>query len=153
LQIHIRKVEKVKRDRLGQSDRRPIGENHDTDLLARDHVNSRGRPEHEGVSWLTEIAEMWPSIQNPPHVTTNNYSCVNLHGGTGKSVANSMGGFLPGDVMLKDAGASPEQIEGAFCFIGSEIGAESVDVQRKLLPTRIALHEGSPQSVPYRRNG
>ena len=145
------------------------------------------------VSWLTEIAEMWPSIQNPPHVNTlthhyyfggpatnpevsipnllkpatmarvqktadtataaankmgvrvrmtegntcyrggkpgvsdvfaaalwsadyslllasNNYSGVNLHGGTGKSVANSVGGFLPGDVMLKDAGATPEQI-------------------------------------------
>jgi len=145
------------------------------------------------ISWLPQIAEMWPSIQNPPHVTTlthhyyfggpatnaavsvpnllkpatmarvqmmadtataaadkvgarvrmtegntcyrggkpgvsdvfaaalwsadysllladNNYSGVNLHGGTGKSVANSVGGFLPGDVMLKDAGATPEQI-------------------------------------------
>src|SRR3984957_15695160 len=145
------------------------------------------------VSWLTEIAEMWPSIQYPPHVTTlthhyyfggpatnpavsipnllkpasmervqkmadtataaadkmgvrvrmtegntcyrggkpgvsdvfaaalwsadyslllarNNYSGVNLHGGTGKSVANSVGGSLPGDVMLKDAGATPGQI-------------------------------------------
>jgi hypothetical protein len=40
----------------------------------------------------------------------NNYSGVNLHGGTGKSVANSVGGFLPGDVMLKDAGATPDQI-------------------------------------------
>ncbi len=145
------------------------------------------------VSWLTQIAEMWPSIQNPPHVTTlthhyyfggpatnpevnihnllrpatmervqktadaataaaskvgarvrmtegntcyrggkpgvsdvfaaalwsadyslllasNNYSGINLHGGTGKSVANSVGGFLPGDVLLKDQGATPEQI-------------------------------------------
>jgi len=145
------------------------------------------------VGWLTEIAQMWPSIQSPPHVTmlthhyyfggpatnpevsipnllkpvtmarvqktadtatsaadkmgvrvrmtegntcyrggkpgvsdvfaaalwsadyalllaSNNYSGVNLHGGTGKSVANSVGGFLPGDVMLKDAGATPEQI-------------------------------------------
>jgi hypothetical protein len=35
---------------------------------------------------------------------------VNLHGGTGKSVANSVGGFLPGDVLLSDAGATPEQI-------------------------------------------
>jgi hypothetical protein len=45
-------------------------------------------------------------------LASNNYSGVNLHGGTGKSVANSVGGFLPGDVMLKDAGATPEQIAG-----------------------------------------
>ncbi len=145
------------------------------------------------VEWLTEVAGMWPSIQNPPHVTTlthhyyfggpatnpevnihnllrpatmekvqrtadtataaagkigarvrmtegntcyrggkpgvsdvfaaalwsadyslllasNNYSGINLHGGTGKSVANSVGGFLPGDILLKDQGATPEQI-------------------------------------------
>ena len=43
-------------------------------------------------------------------LASNNYSGVNLHGGTGKSVANSVGGFLPGDVMLKDAGATPEQV-------------------------------------------
>lgn len=43
-------------------------------------------------------------------LATNNYSGVNLHGGTGKSVANSVGGFLPGDVLLKDQGATPEQI-------------------------------------------
>jgi len=145
------------------------------------------------VSWLTDIAGIWPSIQDPPHVTTlthhyyfggpatnpdvnipnllkpatmarvkitadiataaadkmgvrvrmtegntcyrggkpgvsdvfaavlwsadyslllasSNYSGVNLHGGTGKSVANSVGGFLPGDVMLKDAAATPVEI-------------------------------------------
>ena len=145
------------------------------------------------VAWLTEIADLWPSIQTPPHITTlthhhyfggpatnpevnipnllkpatmarvqktadiattaadkmgirvrmtegntcyrggkpgvsdvfaaalwsadyslllasNNYSGINLHGGTGKSVANSVGGFLPGDVLLKDAGNTPEQI-------------------------------------------
>jgi hypothetical protein len=145
------------------------------------------------VAWLTEIAELWPAIENPPHVTTlthhyyfggpatnpevnisnllnpatmarvqktadtataaankigarvrmtegntcyrggkpgvsdvfaaalwaadyslllasNNYSGVNLHGGTGKSVANSVGGFLPGDVLLKEKGETPEQI-------------------------------------------
>ena len=145
------------------------------------------------VSWLTDIAEMWPTIQNPPHVTTlthhyyfggpatnpdvnipnllkpatmekvqktadtataaagkvgarvrmtegntcyrggkpgvsdvfaaalwsadyslllagNNYSGINLHGGTGKSVANSVGGFLPGDILLRDQGATAEQI-------------------------------------------
>jgi hypothetical protein len=40
----------------------------------------------------------------------NNYSGVNLHGGTGKSVANSVGGFLPGDQLLQSQGATPEQI-------------------------------------------
>ena len=145
------------------------------------------------VSWLTEIADEWPSIQNPPHVTTlthhyyfggpatnpdvnipnllkpatmqkvqntadvasaaaskmgarvrmtegntcyrggkpgvsdvfaaalwsadyslllasNNYSGVNLHGGTGKSVANSVGGSLPGDSLLEAKGETAEQI-------------------------------------------
>jgi hypothetical protein len=145
------------------------------------------------VAWLTQIADLWPAIEHPPHVTTlthhyyfggpatnpevnipnllkpatmakiqktadtstaaankmgarvrmtegntcyrggkpgvsdvfaaalwsadyslllasNNYSGVNLHGGTGKSVANSVGGFLPGDVLLKEKGASPDQI-------------------------------------------
>lgn len=40
----------------------------------------------------------------------NGYSGVNLHGGTGKSVANSVGGFLPGDTLLQEHGATPEQI-------------------------------------------
>ncbi len=145
------------------------------------------------IDWLTEIAEVWPSVANPPHVTTlthhhyfggpatnpevnipnllgsgemgkvqnaadtangaaakmgvrvrmtegntcyrggkpgvsdvfaaalwaadyalhlasNNYTGINLHGGSGTSVANSVGGFLPGDVMLKDQGATPEEI-------------------------------------------
>ena len=43
-------------------------------------------------------------------LASNNYSGINLHGGTGKSVANSVGGFLPGDVLLKDKGETPEQI-------------------------------------------
>jgi hypothetical protein len=145
------------------------------------------------ASWLTEVADLWSSIQNPPHVPTlshhyyfggpatnpevnipnllkpatmakvqqtadtanaaakkmgarvrmtegntcyrggkpgvsdvfaaalwaadyslllasNNYSGINLHGGTGKSVANSVGGFLPGDILLKEKGESPELI-------------------------------------------
>jgi hypothetical protein len=145
------------------------------------------------VTWLTEIAALWPSIQNLPHVTTlthhyyfggpatnpdvnvpnllkpatmakvqktadtataaaykmgarvrmtegntcyrggkpgvsdvfaaalwsadyslllasNNYSGINLHGGTGKSVANSVGGLLPGDVLLQEKGETPDQI-------------------------------------------
>jgi len=153
-----------------------------------------GMPDVAGaVSWLTEIADEWPSIQNPPHATTlthhyyfggpatnpevnipnlmkpatmqkvqntaniasaaaskmgarvrmaegntcyrggkpgvsdvfaaalwsadyslllasNDYSGVNLHGGTGKSVANSVGGSLPGDALLEAKGETPEQI-------------------------------------------
>ncbi len=145
------------------------------------------------ASWLTEIADQWPSIQSPPQVTTlthhyyfggpatnpevnipnllkpatmqkvqntatiasaaankmgarvrmtegntcyrggkpgvsdvfaaalwsadyslllasNDYSGINLHGGTGKSVANSVGGSLPGDALLQEQGATPEAI-------------------------------------------
>ena len=40
----------------------------------------------------------------------NNYSGVNLHGGTGKSVANSVGGSLPGDALLEQQGETPAQI-------------------------------------------
>jgi hypothetical protein len=153
-----------------------------------------GMPDVAGaVSWLTEIADQWPSIQSPPRVTTlthhyyfggpatnpdvnipnllkaatmqkvqntaniasaaaikmgarvrmtegntcyrggkpgvsdvfaaalwsadyslllasNDYSGVNLHGGTGKSVANSVGGSLPGDALLEAKGETPGQI-------------------------------------------
>src|SRR6202522_3056635 len=145
------------------------------------------------ASWLTEIADQWPSIQAPPHVLTlshhyyfggpatnpevnipnllkpatmekvqntaniasaaaskmsarvrmtegntcyrggkpgvsdvfaaalwsadyslllasNNYSGINLHGGTGRSVANSVGGSLPGDTLLQENGESSNQI-------------------------------------------
>jgi hypothetical protein len=145
------------------------------------------------VEWLTEIAALWPSVENPPHVTTlthhyyfggpatnpavnipnllmpatmakvqatadtataaatkvgarvrmtegntcyrggkpgvsdvfasalwaadyslllasNNYSGINLHGGTGKSVANSVGGSLPGDALLEQQGATAAEI-------------------------------------------
>ena len=43
-------------------------------------------------------------------LATNDYSGVNLHGGTGKSVANSVGGSLPGDALLEAKGETPEQI-------------------------------------------
>jgi hypothetical protein len=43
-------------------------------------------------------------------LASNDYSGVNLHGGTGKSVANSVGGSLPGDSLLEADGATPEQI-------------------------------------------
>ena len=153
-----------------------------------------GMPDVAGaVSWLTEIADQWPSLQTPPHVTTlthhyyfggpatnpevnipsllkpatmqkvqntakvataaaskigarvrmtegntcyrggkpgvsdvfaaalwsadyslllasNEYHGINLHGGTGKSVANSVGGYLPGDTLLEANGETPEQI-------------------------------------------
>lgn len=153
-----------------------------------------GLPDVAGdVGWLKQVADLWPAIENPPHVTTlshhyyfggpatnpdvsianllkpatmekvqktadtaaaaankmgvrvrmtegntcyrggkpgvsdvfaaalwaadyslllasNSYSGINLHGGTGNSVANSVGGFLPGDAILKDKGESPEQI-------------------------------------------
>lgn len=163
-------------------------------VSARVSAAKFGMPDVAGdVSWLKEIADLWPSIENPPQVTTlthhyyfggpatnpevnipnllkaatmakvqktadvattaankmgirmrmtegntcyrggkpgvsdvfaaalwaadyslllasNNYSGINLHGGTGKSVANSVGGFLPGDVLLKDKGETPDQI-------------------------------------------
>jgi hypothetical protein len=163
-------------------------------IAARVPAAKFGMPDvASAVSWLTETADEWPSIQNPPHVTTlthhyyfggpatnpevnipnllksatmqkvqntaniastaaskigarvrmtegntcyrggkpgvsdvfaaalwsadyslllasNNYSGVNLHGGTGKSVANSVGGTLPGDALLEAKGATPEQI-------------------------------------------
>jgi len=43
-------------------------------------------------------------------LASNDYSGVNLHGGTGKSVANSVGGSLPGDALLEANGKTPEQI-------------------------------------------
>jgi hypothetical protein len=163
-------------------------------IAARVPAAKFGMPDVAGaVSWLTEIADQWPSIQAAPHVTTlthhyyfggpatnpevnipnllkpatvekvqntanvgtaaaskigarlrmtegntcyrggkpgvsdvfaaalwsadyslllasNDYSGVNLHGGTGKSVANSVGGSLPGDALLEANGETPEQI-------------------------------------------
>ena len=163
-------------------------------IAARVRAAKFGMPDVAGnVSWLTQIADLWPSIQDPPHVTTlthhyyfggpatnpevnisnllkpatiekvqrtantatdaaakvgarvrmtegntcyrggkpgvsdvfaaalwaadyslllasNDYSGVNLHGGTGKSVANSVGGSLPGDALLEASGETPEQI-------------------------------------------
>ncbi len=43
-------------------------------------------------------------------LASNNYSGINLHGGTGKSVANSVGGSLPGDTLLEQEGKTPAQI-------------------------------------------
>ncbi len=163
-------------------------------IAARGPTAKFGMPDVASkVSWLTEIADEWPSIQDRPQVTTlthhyyfggpatnpevnipnllkpatmqkvqntantasaaaskmgarvrmtegntcyrggkpgvsdvfaaalwsadyslllanNDYSGVNLHGGTGKSVANSVGGSLPGDALLEAKGETPEQI-------------------------------------------
>jgi hypothetical protein len=163
-------------------------------IAARVPAAKFGMPDvTSNVSWLSEIADQWPSIQGPPRLTTlshhyyfggpatnpdvnipnllkpvtmqkvqntasiaaaaaskigarvrmtegntcyrggkpgvsdvfaaalwsadyslllasNNYSGVNLHGGTGKSVANSVGGSLPGDALLEASGETPEQI-------------------------------------------
>lgn len=163
-------------------------------IAARVPAAKFGMPDVAGaVSWLTQIADQWPSIPSPPHVTTlthhhyfggpatnpdvnipnllkpatmqkvqntaniaraaaskigsslrmtegntcyrggkpgvsdvfaaalwsadyslllasNGYSGVNLHGGTGNSVANSVGGSLPGDALLQANGETPEQI-------------------------------------------
>jgi hypothetical protein len=43
-------------------------------------------------------------------LATNNYSGINLHGGTGPIIASGLGGIMFGDQVLKDQGAAPEQI-------------------------------------------
>ncbi len=43
-------------------------------------------------------------------LASNSYTGVNLHGGTGMSVANGLGGSLPGDQMLAAQGVTPAQI-------------------------------------------
>ncbi len=44
------------------------------------------------------------------HLAANGYRGVNLHGGSGPSVANSVGGSLPGDTLLRDNGETPAEI-------------------------------------------
>lgn len=43
-------------------------------------------------------------------LASNNYTGINLHGGTGPSVANGLGGALPGDLLLRDQGQTTQQI-------------------------------------------
>jgi hypothetical protein len=43
-------------------------------------------------------------------LAANNYSGINLHGGSANIIASGLGGVLFGDQVLKDAGATPEQI-------------------------------------------
>ncbi len=62
-------------------------------------------------------------------LASNNYSGVNLHGGTGNSVANSVGGSLPGDALLRDQGETPQQIAShphPFYTPIATVGAEYV---------------------------
>jgi hypothetical protein len=64
-----------------------------------------GKP---GVSDVFAAA-LW-SADYSLSLASNGYSGVNLHGGTGKSVANSVGGSLPGDALLQANGETIEQI-------------------------------------------
>jgi len=43
-------------------------------------------------------------------LAASNYSGVNLHGGTGPIIASGLGGIMFGDEVLKDQGATPDQI-------------------------------------------
>jgi hypothetical protein len=43
-------------------------------------------------------------------LAANNYSGINLHGGTGPIIASGLGGIMFGDQVLRDQGATPEQI-------------------------------------------
>ena len=43
-------------------------------------------------------------------LAANNYSGINLHGGTGSIIASGLGGVMFGDEVLKDQGATPQQI-------------------------------------------
>ncbi len=43
-------------------------------------------------------------------LAANNYSGINLHGGTGPVIASGLGGVMFGDAVLKAQGATPEQI-------------------------------------------
>lgn len=64
-----------------------------------------GKP---GVSDVFAAA-MW-AADYALHLAVNGYTGVNLHGGSGPSVANSVGGSLPGDELLREQGETPEKI-------------------------------------------
>jgi hypothetical protein len=54
-------------------------------------------------------AALW-SADSSLLLASSDFSGVNLHGGTGKSAANSVGGTLPCDACLEAQGETPEQI-------------------------------------------
>ncbi|MGA2568924.1 MAG: hypothetical protein ABSF23_00255 [Terracidiphilus sp.] len=43
-------------------------------------------------------------------LASNSYTGINLHGGTGLTIASGLGGFLPGDDLLKSQNVTPEEI-------------------------------------------
>jgi hypothetical protein len=71
--------------------------------------NSCYRGGKPGVSDVFAAA-LW-SADYALYLATNNYSGINLHGGTGRSTADSVGGVLPGDVMLRQQGLTEEQVQ------------------------------------------
>ncbi len=64
-----------------------------------------GKP---GVSDVFAVA-LW-SADYSLLLAANNYSGINLHGGTGPVIASGLGGVMFGDAVLKAQGATPEQI-------------------------------------------
>ncbi len=70
------------------------------------HLLSRGQA---GSLRRVFAAALW-SADYSLLLASNDYLGVNLHGGTGKSVANSVGGSLPGDALLEANGETPQQI-------------------------------------------
>jgi hypothetical protein len=64
-----------------------------------------------GKPGLSDVfaAALW-SADYALRLAANGYTGLNLHGGSGPSVANSVGGSLPGDELLRNQGATPEQI-------------------------------------------
>ncbi len=62
-------------------------------------------------------------------LASNGYTGINLHGGTMGPIASGLGGFLPGDDLLKEQGATPEQIAAhphPFYTPIAQFGAEYV---------------------------
>ena len=64
-----------------------------------------------GKPWVSDVfaAALW-SADYALLLASNGYSGINLHGGTGRSVAKSVGGFLPGDLMLAQQGKTSAEI-------------------------------------------
>jgi len=82
----------------------------------------------EGKPSVSDVfaAALW-SADYSLLLASNDYSGVNLHGGTGKSVANSVGGSLPGDALLQANGKTAEQVAAhphPFCTPIATFGSE-----------------------------